>query len=132
MGWYFSRQSRHQLIQELIEPRDNEQLRAETVAHTLRGNVLWSVVRITAKQEGIKPGLGVGDSYHYIRCDLLEGSGNEWGYKPMDESMHPYYYSCPLSYLAMAPEQSPEWREGVRAYHARRRTPTPPATPVSA
>ena len=72
MGWYFSRQSRHQLIQELIEPRDNEQLRAETVAHTLRGNVLWSVVRITAKQEGIKPGLGVGDSYHYIRCDLVE------------------------------------------------------------
>lgn len=36
--------------------------------------------------------------------------------------MHPYYYSCPLSYLDLAPEQSAEWRAGVRAYHARRRT----------
>jgi hypothetical protein len=38
--------------------------------------------------------------------------------------MHPYYYSCPLSYLDLAPEQSADWRAGVRAYHVRRRTPT--------
>jgi hypothetical protein len=34
--------------------------------------------------------------------------------------MHPYYYSCPLRFLDLAPEQSRAWREGVRAYHAQR------------
>ncbi len=123
MGWFFSRQSRHDLIQELISPCDNEQLRAEVIAHTLRGNVLWSVVRILAKSADFKSGISIGESYCYIRCDLLHRSGDQWGYKPLDESMHPYYYTCPLSYLDMAPEQSKEWREGVRTYHARRRSP---------
>jgi hypothetical protein len=57
----------------------------------------------------------------YIGCHLLESSGGEWGYKSLDESVHPYYYSCPLRYLDMAPVRSSEWREGVRAYHAGRR-----------
>ena len=61
----------------------------------------------------------------------LERSGGQWGYKPLDESMHPYYYSCPLSYLDLAPEQSAEWRAGVRAYHARRRTPTAVTAPAA-
>ena len=49
-----------------------------------------------------------------------------------DESMHPYYYTCPLSYLDLAPEQSADWRAGVRAYHARRRTPTASAASAAA
>jgi len=122
MGWYFSRQTRDQLIRELIEPQEAENARSEVIAHTLRGNVLWSVVRITAKQAGVMK-LAAGDSINVIRCDLLQGSGGEWGYKPLDESMHPYYYSCPLRYLDMAPVQSPEWREGVLAHHASRRKP---------
>lgn len=122
MGWYFSRQTRDQLIHKLIEPQDAENARSEVIAHTLRGNVLWSVVRITAKRAGVMK-LAVGDSINVIRCDLLQGSGGEWGYKPLDESMHPYYYSCPLRYLDMAPVQSPKWREGVRAHHASRRKP---------
>lgn len=122
MGWYFSRQTRDQLIHELIEPQEAENARSEVIAHTLRGNVLWSVVRITAKQAGVMK-LAAGDSINVIRCDLLQGSGGEWGYKPLDESMHPYYYSCPLRYLDMAPVQSPEWREGVLAHHASRRKP---------
>ena len=122
MGWYFSRQTRDQLIRELIQPQENERAHSEVIAHALRGNVLWSVARITAKQAGFMK-LAAGDSINVIRCDLLQGSGGEWGHKPLDESMHPYYYSCPLRYLDMAPVQSPEWREGVRAHHARRRTP---------
>ncbi|MAY25020.1 hypothetical protein GXC69_12255 [Candidatus Macondimonas diazotrophica] len=120
MGWYFSRQTRDQLIHKLIEPQEAENARSEVIAHALRGNVLWSVVRITAKQAGFMK-LAAGDSINVIRCDLLQGSGGEWGHKPLDESMHPYYYSCPLRYLDMAPVQSPEWREGVLAHHARRR-----------
>ncbi|MGH8472386.1 MAG: hypothetical protein ACREVJ_08050 [Gammaproteobacteria bacterium] len=33
--------------------------------------------------------------------------------------MHPYYYSCPLGYLKLAPADCAAWREGVRAYHRR-------------
>lgn len=120
MGWYFSRQTRDQLIRELIDPQESERARSEVIAHAVRGNVLWSVVRVTAKQAGVL-NLAAGESTTYIRCDLLQRSGDEWGYKPMDESMHPYYYSCPLRYLDMAPMRSAEWREGVRAYHAQRR-----------
>jgi hypothetical protein len=127
MGWYFSRQTRDQLIHELIRPHESEQARSEIIAHALRGNVLWSVARVTAKQAGVLD-LTEGESTTFIRCDLLEGAGSEWGHKPLDESMHPYYYSCPLRYLDMAPVKSSEWREGVRAYHSNRRKPaTPPA-----
>ncbi len=127
MGWTFSNWSHGELIRELTHPDESETARYETIAYTLRGNVLWSVVRITAKRPGALK-LDAGQSTTLIACHLLQGSGSSWGYKPMDESMHPYYYSCPLAYLAMAPEQSAEWREGVRGYHARRRTPTAPAT----
>lgn len=125
MGWYFSRQTRDQLIRELITPQESEQARSEVIAHALRGNVLWSVVRLTRKQAGAidlneAVDLKEDESTTFIRCDLLKSSHGEWGYKPLDESMHPYYYSCPLGYLEMAPVQSEAWRQGVRAYHRRR------------
>ncbi|GAD24645.1 hypothetical protein [Acidovorax sp. MR-S7] len=121
MGWYFSSQPRSELIAELVAPQETERVSATVIAHTLRGNVLWSVVEMTAKVEGVHCDLSPGQSLRYIRCDLLECSGGQWGYKPLDESMHPYYYSCPLSYLDLTPEQSAAWREGVRTYHAHRR-----------
>jgi len=58
----------------------------------------------------------------WIGCDLLDYSKADegWGYKDMEEGMHPYFYSCPLKYLALVPAvASEEWREGVRQYHAR-------------
>ncbi|MCS7637428.1 hypothetical protein N0390_33235, partial [Pseudomonas aeruginosa] len=117
---------------ELIAPQETERASVKVIAHALRGNVLWSVTEVTAKVEGVHRHLAPGQSLRYIRCDLLERSGGRWGYKPLDESMHPYYYTCPLSYLDLAPEQSTDWRAGVRAYHARRRTPTAPAAPTAA
>ncbi|MDO7894611.1 hypothetical protein Q5Z23_33160, partial [Pseudomonas aeruginosa] len=113
-------------------PQETERASVKVIAHALRGNVLWSVTEVTAKVEGVHRHLAPGQSLRYIRCDLLERSGDQWGYKPLDESMHPYYYTCPLSYLDLAPEQSADWRAGVRAYHARRRTPTAPAAPTAA
>ncbi|MGE6688968.1 hypothetical protein ACQKFE_13385 [Stutzerimonas stutzeri] len=127
MGWYFSRQSRSELIAELIAPQEAERARTQVIAHTLRGNVLWSVVEVTAKAAGVHRDLAPGQSLRYIRCDLLERRGGQWGYKPLHESVHPYYYTCPLSYLDLAPEQSADWRAGVRAYHTQRRTPPAPA-----
>jgi hypothetical protein len=56
---------------------------------------------------------------NWIGCDLLkyDKSCSGWGYKDMEESMHPYQYSCPLGYLELAPEKNAEWRKGVRKYH---------------
>ncbi|QDI03789.1 hypothetical protein E4A48_08820 [Xanthomonas cerealis pv. cerealis] len=132
MGWYFSSQSRSELIAELIAPQETEHVSVKVIAHVLRGNVLWSVIEMTAKVEDVHRDLAPGQSLRYISCDLLERSSGQWGYKPLEESMPPYYYSCPLSYLDLAPEQSADWRAGVRAYHARRRTPTASAVPAAA
>ncbi|AZN50026.1 TPA: hypothetical protein ACTL7P_001217 [Pseudomonas aeruginosa] len=121
MGRLFSSRTRAELIRDLTQPEDHVHARIHVIAHTLRGNVLWSVTEVTAKTEGVHPDLAPGESMRYIRCDLLQRSGGEWGYKAMDESMAPYYYSCPLRYLDMAKELSPGWREKVRAHHARRR-----------
>ena len=127
MGWLFSSRTRSELIRDLTRPEDQARAHVRVIAHTLRGNVLWSVTEVTAKTEGVHPDLAPGESMRYIRCDLLQRSGGEWGYKAMDESMAPYYYSCPLRYLDMAKELSPGWREKVRAHHARRRQ-SPTAT----
>lgn len=121
MGWLFTSHTRFELIQRLIQPGDNAHASTRVVAHTLRGNVLWSVVEITAKVEGVQKNLAPGMSMRYIRCVLLQRSCDGWGYKGMDESMSPYYYTCPLRYLEMAQELSPDWRKLVRTYHANRR-----------
>lgn len=120
MGWLFSHRSRSELIHYLVQPQDCQAAHVETLAYTLRGNVLWSVVKITAKEPNML-NLAGGEFHTYIGCTLLQCYRNEWSYKSMDESVHPYYYSCPLSYLERAPTQSPEWRERVRAYHDHRR-----------
>ena len=79
MGWYFSPQSRSELIAELIAPQETERASVKVIAHNMRGNVLWSVVEMTAKVEGVHRDLAPGQSLRYIRCDLLERSGGQWG-----------------------------------------------------
>ena len=37
MGWYFSHQSRSELIAELTAPQETERASAKVIAHTLRG-----------------------------------------------------------------------------------------------
>lgn len=113
MGWLFSHRSRRELIAALIQTDDTEHYQHVTLAHALRGNVLWSVVQSTPKDP-------VNVAQTVIHCILMQGSGGSWGYKAMDESVQPCYYSCPKKYLTMAPEISPEWREKVLAYHQRR------------
>jgi hypothetical protein len=116
MGWTFVRLTRDQLIRELTATEDNERSRIEVIDHTLVNNVLWTVVRITAKQAGVL-GLAPGESTTLIGCHLLESEGREWGYKSLGEAEHPYYYSCPLRYLDMAPQLCATWRARVHAFH---------------
>jgi len=80
----------------------------ETVAKTVRGNILWAVM--------------VGNGEWYICCFLLRKCGDDWGYKPIEEEMGPCYYNCPLKYLnTVTKYTNEEWREGVRSYHAKKK-----------
>jgi len=124
MGWLFRRDfSRSMIVEQLTTPYHGEKTNSKTIAHCLRGNVLWSVVEVTAKIAGIKMGdkvLYVGESIRFIGCHLLaKESGFGWGYKEMCESMHPYHYTCPLGYLEMVPVACKEWREKVYEHHGK-------------
>jgi len=85
-------------------------------AHCLRGNVLW-IVRGRFNKAGV-------ETERWIECNLLRVAQGDWGYKDMDESVHPYYYTCPLSYLDLVKDFPPvnksaeEWREKVREHWA--------------
>lgn len=118
MGWLFKPgSSRSDLIRELTTGWSNDTVTAVCLTHTLRGNVLWTVWEHRFHND--QP------TSRFIGCDLLlyHPKNACWGYKSMDESMGPCYYTCPLSFLAMTPTLNPEWRAVVRAHHARIRRP---------
>jgi hypothetical protein len=114
MGWLFTYDaSKADIIHDLTTPEENASRRWETIAHCVRGNVLWAVIEITRKQENRRK--------RFIACYLLaRQTGYGWGYKDMEESMHPCYYSCPLKYLDMVPVANADWRTAVRTYHRNR------------
>lgn len=131
MGWYFTDHGTYQdLIAELTceEPRQpayqwsNEEQKSvpvgfdmsrrtlhQALRHESGRDVLWTV------EEHIRYTEPVQRTTH-IGCYLLARDRNGWDYKPMDESMAPYYYSCPLEYLDMAPEVHREWRQKVMPF----------------
>jgi hypothetical protein len=137
MGWLFKNGcTRKELIRERSESWETVSgdmlVKSVCLAHCYRGGVfsgvLWSVWERTFIQNGQQ----FKEPERWITCDLLKYQrGFGWGYKDMEESMHPYFYSCPLGYLKMVPLERygghPEWREGVRKYHERRRQRACPA-----
>ena len=126
MGWLFTRgQTRADLIQRLTKPEESDKSSYRTLAHCCKGNVLWAVQEVTFKQSN--PRFEAGVPHAFIACYLMgydrAPDCRGWGYKDMEESMHPYHYHCPLAYLDMAPEACPAWREEVRKLHARNSRP---------
>ena len=114
MGWLFTQDAtRQDVIDELVAPYENVDSRTDTLGHSARGNQLWVVREQTDKATGLKQ--------RYIMLNLLGfNKGYGWGYKNMDEGMHPYFYNCPLKFLDMVPVANEEWREKVRQYHTRK------------
>ena len=119
MGWLFTQNAtRNDVINNLIAAEENEHGIWKTLRHCTRGNVLWSIVEWTDNAKNV--------TRKIIACHLLDKTvetyGNRkvtsWGYKSMDESVHPVYYSCPLRYLKEVPVVTcEEWRDQVRQYH---------------
>ncbi len=110
MGWSFGCTSKKQQVSELLTHTAGSRGR-KVLKHSLRGNVLWTVEEIGPALDGSQ------GSVRFIGCYLLSCHEGEWGYKSMEESMEPYYYTVPQSYFKMVPESEPdvrpEWRKEV-------------------
>ena len=131
MGWLFRCGSRRRgLIAERIKGWDHTNpdglvITSTCLAHCYRGGnfsgVLWSVWERTF----VKSGDEAEPTQRWIQCDLLRYSKHDdgWGYKDLEEMCGPYYFSCPMKYLAMVPiEQyggNASWREQVVLHHQR-------------
>jgi hypothetical protein len=129
MGWLFRPgYSRRDMIADLVKGNersldDGTVTKSTCLAHCYRGGVfsgvLWTVWERTFRCDKQL----AKSTLRWINCDVLRYEQGEWGYKDIEESMHPYFYSCPLSYLALVPLDQfggkAEWREGVREYHRR-------------
>jgi hypothetical protein len=121
MGWDFTKgASKSDIVEELLEPQSftsyedpATHVDRKTVAHRVVGAVLWLVVELTRTKDNrcIRE--------RFIDCCLLANRlGYGWGYKSMSECEHPYYYSCPVEFLELAPEVNAEWRGKVRHLNA--------------
>ncbi len=88
---------------------------ATVLAHRVIGNRLWFLAEAkTGEHAGRK----------WIGLTLIDCRNDQAAVKRMDETCAPFYYDCPLTYLAQAdapagPYAGP-WREKVRAFHANR------------
>jgi len=129
MGWTYPHGvNRKELIAQRVKgwERETETMLVKSVClkHCFRGGVfsgvLWCVWERTFQLDGKE----VQPTERWIQCDLLRCDQGSWAYKDMEESMGPYYYSCPLGYLELVPlEQfggNAEWRKEVVEHHQRR------------
>lgn len=83
------------------------------VSATVKGDRHW--YRARRKSDGVE----------FVGVDLLykaTSTDPDWGYKPMDESSHPAYYDCPVTYLKGLPapinDYAKSWRLKVMEEHA--------------
>jgi hypothetical protein len=142
MGWLFkSGYSRKELIEDRTKDwertTDGMTVTTTRLAHCYRGGsfagVLWTVWERTFTKDGVE----AQPTERWIGCDLMRHQKDYgWGYKDMEESMGPYYYSCPQKYLNLVPiEQyggNEEWRANVQRYHARQQAKRSQRTPDKA
>lgn len=124
MGWLFPYgATRKSLIQQLTEDQfktkeDGTKLEWLCLTHCLKGNILWSIRKII-----VRPPNQPATESTFIGCDIMKPYKGEWGYKALCEEVHPFYYTCPLSYLDKTPIVNEEWREKVREFHRKRQIP---------
>lgn len=130
MGWLIGWSSRKGLIQHLtkdnsgrcynehvhpkgMDPDDFDRYRYEskTLKSCYRGGIragsLWAVKEYTEFKDDV-----LIKQDKYIILFMLRYYGEKhggWGYKDVEESCGPIYYSCPVSYFELVPEPPNEW-----------------------
>ena len=105
--FYTSNATKQEVINGILRVDGTEKFAHYTLDHSLRGNQLWVLTEVTNKETN--------ESENHIQLFLLSKCQGDWGYKPMCESMHPYYYDCPQKFLKQAPVKNQEWRDKVLA-----------------
>jgi hypothetical protein len=122
MGWTYPYETptRESLIAYLRRPeRFGDKF--ELVTACAKGNHHWYLLRVKATR------------LHVIGLDLMQGTRGEpsWGYKDMDESVAPFYYDVPITYLDAPADETvgstAEWRARVRQYYAEQKEKAKPA-----
>ena len=114
--------TKESVIKDRIRTKESGNITWKVLAHSLRGNNLWSVV------ERIEKGDGFTKTIRYIALDLIgyDRYNQSWGYKDLSESMGPVHYNCPLKFLNMVPQPcdsentatwASNWRNKVRDWH---------------
>jgi hypothetical protein len=116
MGWLYGWHSREDLIKHLVD----EPISYRTIAHRATYEdhqaILWAVHEFPVDCE-VEQYRGK----RFIACYLMgyDRRDSTHGYKDMEESMGPFFYSCPLIFLVHAPEVANQaWRDGVAKFHA--------------
>jgi hypothetical protein len=127
MGWYYRNGgTRKELISELTESGkiatdQGSELITNCLASCYRGGVFSGVLWGVWERNVLKDSQQVEPTHRWVTCDILQCQKGDWGHKPLSESMHPYFYSCPLGYLKMVPIEiyggNEEWRELVHRNH---------------
>jgi hypothetical protein len=128
MGYTFVRGKTKQGIIDYILGEYNQGSTHKILAHSLKGNVLYTVGQCmwTHLEKGIDK-----EMVRSITIWLLEPSKVDgilsWGFKDLNEVEEPFYYDCPLTFLAMAGERVPNayesarrWRTDVEQGHTNR------------
>lgn len=120
MGWLFPYgATRRQVIDELTQGRVDGGHEFRTLRKCFRGNTMYAL-----HESG-----PLGETTKWIGVYLLQRQGGSWGYKDMCETLHPFYYDCPVSYLDEADEpmndSAKEWRSIVRKKAAERASKKP-------
>ena len=121
MGWTFPYgASRRDVIEELTREQSTPLRVFRTLKKCFRGNTMYALHESVPVE---------GPPTRFLVVYLLQRSGGDWGYKDIEESMGPYYYDCPVSYLDAATEPTSdsarEWRAEVRAQAAVRASKKP-------
>lgn len=114
MGWDFTfGATRKDIIRQATDEWKTEAGgTGKSLRHCCKGNVIYILWEIT------RPDVPV---MRFIEVVLMKKSREGWGCKKMDETMEPYYYECPISYIEIAGpskyESAQKWRDEVRLRH---------------
>lgn len=104
MGTFSGYYSRQDVVNDLVRQYSGENFSIIDRKATNFGRHLWML---------IKPKQGPS----FVCLFKLSSYGGDWGYKPIDESMGPAYWDCPVSLIQQADppttEYATNWRNEV-------------------
>lgn len=114
MGWTGQyppahRDKKRWLIDEFTS--ENENFRHTLTDLSIRGNTAYGIYHQEDKKTGI--------SLHETMVFLLSFRKEEWCYKEMGETVHPYYYDCPKTLLDKIEALYPPFNDNAKAWRAK-------------